>query len=148
MYFRYLYLLGVLPKNKKHKPLSPEMREACRWLDRHTAQTQLICDNHLTDISSVESFIKNADSEMKLISDYRKMLYRDIDSCHDPDEKAKLVAKRDDCTKALAQLRKDKKTAARIIEDNPKVKENILIEENMRSRYFGLNKSRKRGYER
>ena len=24
----------------------------------------------------------------------------------------------------------------------------ILIEENMRSRYFGLNKSRKRGYER
>ena len=30
LYFRYLYLLGVLPKNKKHKPLSPEMREACR----------------------------------------------------------------------------------------------------------------------
>ena len=83
-----------------------------------------------------------------LISDYRKMLYRDIDSCHNPDEKAKLVAKRDDCTKALAQLRKDKKTALRIIEDNPKIKENILIEENMRSRYFGLNKSRKRGYER
>ena len=51
-------------------------------------------------------------------------------------------------SKALAQLRKDKKTAARIIEDNPKIKENILIEENMRSRYFGLNKSRKRGYER
>ena len=148
LYFRYLYLLGVLPKNKKHKPLSPEMREACRWLDRHTAQVQLIYDNHLTDISSVESFINNADSEIKLISDYRKMLYRDIDSCHDPDEKAKLVAKRDDCTKALAQLRKDKKTAARIIEDNPKIKENILIEENMRSRYFGLNKSRKRGYER
>ena len=38
--------------------------------------------------------------------------------------------------------------AARIIEDNPKIKENILVEENMRSRYFGLNKSRKRGYER
>ena len=148
LYFRYLYLLGVLPKNKTHNPLSPEMREACRWLDRHTAQVQLIYENHLTDISSVEAFINNADSEIKLISDYRKMLYRDIDSCHNPDEKAKLVAKRDDCTKALAQLRKDRKTAARIIEDNPKIKENILIEENMRSRYFGLNKSRKRGYER
>ena len=148
LYFRYLYLLGVLPKNKKHKPLSPEMREACHWLDRHAAQVQLIYNNHLTDIFSVEAFIKNADSETKLISDYRKMLYRDIDSCHNPNEKAKLIAKRDDCTKALAQLRKDKKTAARIIEDNPKIKENILIEENMRSRYFRLNKSRKRGYER
>ena len=40
------------------------------------------------------------------------------------------------------------KKTARIIADNPKIKEIILIEQNMRSRYFGLNKSRKRGYER
>ena len=52
LYFRYLYLLGVFPKNKKHNPVSPEMCEACRWLDRHAAQVQLICDNHLTDIFS------------------------------------------------------------------------------------------------
>lgn len=148
LYFKYLYLLGVLPKNKKYKPLSPEMREACRWLDRCTAQVQLICGNRLTDISSVEAFIKTADSEIQLISDYRKMLYREIDSCHDPDEKAKLIAKRDDCTKAISQLRKDRKTATRIIDDNPKIKENIRIEENMRNQYFGLNKNRKRGYER
>lgn len=148
LYFKYLYLLGVLPKNKKHKPLSPEMREACRFLDRYTRQVQLICDNRLTDISSTEAFINKADSEIKLISDYRKMLYRDIDSCHNPDEKAKFIAKRDDCTKALAKLRKDKKTAARIIEDNPKIKENIRIEKTMRNQYCPLNKQRKRGYER
>ncbi len=148
LYFKYLYLLGVLPKNKKHKPLSPEMREACRRLDRYSEQVRLICDNRLTDISSVEVFIKNTDSQMKLISDYRKMLYRKIKSCHEPTEKTKLVAKRDDCTKVLAKLRKDKKTATRIIEDNPKIKENILIEKNMRNRYYGLNKQRKRDYER
>ena len=146
--FKYLYLLGVLPKNKKHKPLSPEMREACRRLDRYSEQARLICDNRLTDISSVEVFIKNTDSQMKLISDYRKMLYRKIKSCHEPTEKTKLVAKRDDCTKVLAKLRKDKKTAARIIDDNPKIKENILIEKNMQNRYYGLNKQRKRDYER
>lgn len=148
LYFKYLYLLGVLPKNKKHKPLSPEMREACRRLDRYSEQVRLICDNRLTDISSVEVFIKNTDSQMKLISDYRKMLYRKIKSCHEPTEKTKLVAKRDDCTKVLAKLRKDKKTAARIIDDNPKIKENILIEKNIRNRYYGLNKQRKRDYER
>ncbi len=148
LYFKYLYLLGVLPKNKKHKPLSPEMREACRRLDRYSEQVRLICDNRLTDISSVEAFIKNTDSQMELISDYRKMLYRKIKSCHEPTEKTKLVAKRDDCTKVLAKLRKDKKTATRIIEDNPKIKENILIEKNMQNRYYGLNKQRKRDYER
>ncbi len=148
LYFKYLYLLGVLPKTKKHKPLSPEMREACRRLDRYSEQVRLICDNRLTDILSVEAFIKNADSQMKLISDYRKMLYRKIKSCHEPTEKTKLVAKRDDCTKVLAKLRKEKKTATRIIDDNPKIKENILIEKNMRNRYYGLNKQRKRDYER
>ncbi len=146
--FKYLYLLGVLPKTKKHKPLSPEMREACRRLDRYSEQVRLICDNRLTDISSVEAFIKNTDSQIKLISDYRKMLYRKIKSCHEPTEKTKLVAKRDDCTKVLAKLRKDKKTAGRIIDDNPKIKENILIEKNMQNRYYGLNKQRKRDYER
>lgn len=85
---------------------------------------------------------------MKIISDYRKMLYQDIASCHDPTEKVALIAKRDDCTQALAKLRKDKKTAARIIEDNPKIKGNIRIEENMRNQYYPLNKQRKRGYER
>ena len=148
LYFKYLYLLGVLPKNKKHKPLSPEMREACRRLDRYSEQVRLICDNRLTDISSVEAFIKNADSQMKLISNYRKMLYRKIKSCHEPTEKTKLVAKRDDCTKVLAKLRKEKKTATRIIDDNPKIKEHILIEKNMQKRYYGLNKQRKRDYER
>ena len=148
LYFKYLYLLGVLPKTKKHKPLSPEMREACRRLDRYSEQVRLICDNRLTDISSVEAFIKNTDSKSELISDYRKMLYRKIKSCHEPKEKTKLVAKRDDCTKVLAKLRKDKKTATRIIDDNPKIKENILIEKNMQNRYYGLNKQRKRDYER
>ncbi len=148
LYFKYLYMLGVLPKNKKHKPLSPEMREACRCIDRYSEQVRLICDNRLTDISSVEVFIKNTDSQMELISDYRKMLYRKIKSCHEPTEKTKLVAKRDDCTKVLAKLRKEKKTATRIIDDNPKIKENILIEKNMQNRYYGLNKQRKRDYER
>lgn len=148
LYFKYLYMLGALPKNKKHKPLSPEMREACRRLDRYSEQVRLICDNRLTDISSVEAFIKNTDSQSELISDYRKMLYRKIKSCHEPKEKTKFVAKRDDCTKVLAKLRKEKKTAARIIEDNPKIKENILIEKNMQNRYYRPNKQRKRDYER
>lgn len=114
----------------------------------YTEQVRLICDNRLTDISSVEAFVKNTDSQMKLISDYRKMLYRKIKSCHEPTEKTKLVAKRDDCTKVLAKLRKDKKTATKIIDDNPKIKENILTEKNMQNRYYGLNKQRKRDYER
>jgi hypothetical protein len=99
-------------ENKNHRLLSPKMCEAWRWIDRHTAQLHLACDNQLSDISSLEMLIKNTDSEIKLISDYCKILYRDIDSFHDPNERAKLPAKRADCTNALTQLLKDKKMVA------------------------------------
>lgn len=148
LYFRYLYLLGVLPKNRKHTPLSPEMREACRKLDSYSEQVRLICKQKLTDIPSVESFIQKTDTEIKLLTDYRKILYRDIDSCHNTEEREVLVDKRNDCTKSLALLRKDKKTALRLIEDNPEIKEKIRIEEQMRRELIAPQKYKKRGYER
>ena len=148
LYLHYCYLLGVFPKQKQRRPLSPEMREACRKLDRYSEQVRLVCKQKLTDISSVGNFIQTAESEIKLLIDYRKILYRKIDSCHQPEEKQTLLAKRNDCTKVITQLRKDKKTALGILKDYPEIKEKIRIEEQMRQRKDAPNKNRKRGYER
>lgn len=148
LYLHYCYLLGVFPKQKQRRPLSPEMREACRKLERYSEQVRLVCKQKLTDIFSVENFIQTAESEIKLLIDYRKILYRQIDSCHQPEEKQMLLAKRNDCTKAITQLRKDKKTALGILKDYPEIKEKIRIEEQMRQGKDAPNKNRKRGYER
>ena len=51
-------------------------------------------------------------------------------------------------TKAITQLRKDKKTALGILKDYPEIKEKIRIEEQMRQGKDAPNKNRKRGYER
>ena len=134
LYLHYCYLLGVIPKNKRRTPLSPEMREACRWLDR--------------DLPAVESFIEKNKSETKLLTDYRKIIRKELASCHDPDRAQELIAKRNACTAALAGLRKEIKTAERLIEDNPKIKENIRIEEQMRQEIYAPKKQRKREYER
>ncbi len=98
LYFRYCYLLGVFPKNRQRRPLSPEMREACRKLDRYSDQVRLICRHGLNDLPSVQEFINTTESEIKLLTDYRKRLCRDMDSCHDPAQKEALTAKRNDCT--------------------------------------------------
>ena len=67
------------------------------------------------------------------------------------DDRTQLLKSRDDCTTLLKQLRKEKRIALTIIEDNPKIKENIRIEEQaIRSRY-GLDQKQKyyrRSYER
>ena len=148
LYLHYCYLLGVIEKNKPQKPLSPEMREAWRFLDRYSQQVQLIAKQKLHDLPAVEAFIGKSEEEIKLLTDYRKALYRKIDRCRDPEEKAALISKRNDCTAVLAELRRDVKTAGRLIEDNPKIKENIRIEERMRQEIYAPKKQRKRDYER
>ena len=40
LYLYYCYLLGYIPK--KHQPLSPEMKKACRKLDRYSQEVCLI----------------------------------------------------------------------------------------------------------
>ena len=148
LYLHYCYLLGVIPKNKRRTPLSPEMREAWRRLDRYSEQVRLVGKHDLHDLSAVKGYIEQSKIEINLLTDYRKKLYRKIDSCHSPDEKEALVAKRNDCTAALAGLRKEIRTAERLIEDNPKIKENIRIEEQMRQEIYAPKKQRKRDYER
>lgn len=148
LYLHYCYLLGVIPKSKRHTPLSPEMKEACRWLDRYSEQVRLVGKYKLHDLPSVNDFIEKNNTEMKLLTDYRKMIRKELASCHDPDREQVLIAKRNDCTDALAGLRKEIKTAERILDDNPKIKENIRIEEQMRQEIYAPKKHRKREYER
>ena len=58
LYFYYCYLLGYLPKKKQHKPLSPEMRQACRKLDRYSQEIRLICREKLDNFDDVHNFIE------------------------------------------------------------------------------------------
>lgn len=76
------------------------------------------------------------------------MIRKEFASYHDPYREKGLTAKRNDCTAALAVLRKEIKIAERLIEDNPKIKENIRIEEQMRQEIYAPKKQRKREYER
>lgn len=147
LYLRYCYRLGIIPKKNPRRPLSPEAREACRFLDKLTAQVSLVSRNHLRDLPDVERFIQTTDAEIKLLTDYRESLRRKLRVCHEPEEKQALTAKRDNCTKALASLRKDRKTAESILSDHPKIKETLQIEERMRQ--DAVPKSyRKRAYTR
>ena len=148
LYLHYCYLLGVIPKDKPHTPLSPEMREACRKLERYSEQARLVGKYKLRDIPAVEDFIAKNQAEMKLLADYRERLRKELASCHEPDRKRELTAKRNDCTQALAQLRKEIKTAGNVIADNAEIKENIRVEEQMRRAMASPKKDKERRYVR
>ena len=148
LYLHYCYLLGVIPKKQKRRPLSPEMREAWRQIDKVSAEIRLISKERLSDLPSVDSFIAAANGDVEAVIAQRTKLYNQLRRCTDPERIKELKSKRDDCTAVLRELRKDIKTAEGIIERNPKLKEQISIEEKMRQELRPPQRHRKRGYER
>lgn len=68
-YLHYCYLLGILPKNRGHRPLSPEMREEHRRLDEISRQTVLICREKLDTAEDVQAFIGQKGKEINELTE-------------------------------------------------------------------------------
>ena len=147
-YLHYCYLLGKFPKRKNRRPLSPEMREAWRWIDKISDEVRLIGRENLGDLAAVESFAASTKSDMETVTAQRTKLYNQLRRCTDPVRITEVKSKRDDCTAVLKELRKDLKTAQGILERNPKMKEQIAIEEKMRQELRPPQRRKNRSRER
>lgn len=142
LYLHYCYLLGVIPKNKKRRPLSPELRETWRQIDKVSTEVRLISKEKLNTLSNVDGFIQLADGQIATVTYRRNKIYNKLRRCSVPEQIASLKARRDECTTALKDLRNDIKTVQRILERNSQIKEQ------MRQELRPPLKRRKRSYER
>ena len=136
LYLYYCYLLGYLPKKNQHKPLSPEMREAWRRIERYSQNIRLICKQDFKTTDDVKQFIKSNTEQIKMLEKERNRIRSRMNRTDDPDEKENYKAQRDDITTILTAIRKDNKTAKHIIEDSPIIKEDIAKEERERQNRF------------
>lgn len=123
-------VLGVAPLYEKEyrQPLSAECREACRRLDRFTAEITLVCREHLDTPEDVQRFLARMDREMDAISAARSKIRNKQRGCADPAERVELKKSCAACTAELSRLRKQKQTAYNMIEDNPKLKDLLACE--------------------
>ena len=123
-------VLGVAPLYEKEyrQPLSAECREACRRLDRFTAEITLVCREHLDTPEDVQRFLARMDKEMDAISAARSKIRNKQRGCADPAERGELKKSCAACTAELSRLRKQKQTAYNMIEDNPKLKDLLACE--------------------
>lgn len=85
-------VLGVAPLYEKEyrQPLSAECREACRRLDRFTAEITLVCREHLDTPEDVQKFLARMDREMDAISAARSKIRNKQRGCADPAERVEL----------------------------------------------------------
>ena len=90
LYLHYCCCLGILPKGSKHRPLSPELREECRCLDRISRQTQLICQKKLDTAGDVSDFISRKQAEIAELGAIRQKCYNRLRRCDSREEIAQI----------------------------------------------------------
>ena len=129
LYLHYLYLLGYRPK-KKHRPLSPEMREAGRMCDKYSACARLMAREHLRTVEDVNAFISDSEHKMEELSEARNKIRNKLRRASEPDQIEQLKAERDSLTADIGKLRKDIRTAEFTLERSQQVQKNIEIELN------------------
>lgn len=140
LYLYYCYRLGYLPKKNQHKPLSPEMKEAWRKIDRYSNQVILISKYALDNTNDVQNLISNNKEQIKLISNQRNKIYNTLRRCKDADKILSLKSERDCYTKELTKLRKEIKTANAILNDVDEIKMNIKAETDIQHQRFSVSR--------
>lgn len=138
------HLLGLIPKRENYKPLSPEMRREIRKMERYSNETRLIVTEKLKTKEDVKSYISQTEKDIEEVTDIRQKYRNKLRNCTDDDLIKEYKSKRDECTTILNKYRKNLKIANWILEDTPKVKYVIKIEQQMKRDQDDITKTRKR----
>ena len=127
LYYKYLYLTGYLPKNR-HRPLSPEMREAMRMCDKYSACARLLARERLSTIEDLESFMERSKSKIDVLSRERNKVRNRLRREKNPETIEELKSKRNVLTEQICSIRKDLKLAKFTLERSEQVRNEIRIE--------------------
>ncbi len=142
LYLYYCYRLGYLPKKKQHKPLSPEMKQVWRKIDKISNQVRLISKYALDNTNDIQNLISNNKEQIILITNQRNQIYNTLRRCKNTDKISNLKVERDCCSSKLKKLRNEMKTANTIINDVEEIKMNIKAETNIQHQRFAVSRTK------
>jgi hypothetical protein len=136
LYLYYCWLLGVLPKHTRHRPLHAALREDLRRFETVQAQLKLVEEHDLRDIAAVEEFLAARQEALADLEQQRAACYTQLK--HPKEAIAEeLRQRRDALSEQITALRKEIKTAAGIPENIPLMEQNIRLEEEMQEQQTG-----------
>lgn len=146
LYFHYCYKLGVLPKEKRHKPLSPEMRHELMKLDKYVEQMKLLTVHKISTVEELSLFREERQSQMNTLIKARSHIDNRRRRCNDPKQKEEYSHQRREFTAQIKALRKDIGTAQAIEDNISRMKELIRIETEQQMQFRpNRNKNRTKG---
>ena len=145
LFLSLYYFMGLLSKeNPRYTPLSPEMKQEVRKMERYSNEIRLIVTEKLKTVDDVENYISQTEKEIENITNLRQKYRNKLRNCTDNNLIKEYKAKRDDCTLILNKYRKNLKIANYILNDTPNVKKVIKIEKQMKKGQENVTKVKKK----
>ena len=144
LFLLLFHLLGLLPKRENYKPLSPEIKQEVRKMERYSNEIRLIIREKLKTTDDVNSYISQTEKDIEGVTNLRQKYRNKLRNCKDDNLMEEYKEKRNECTTMLNKYRKNLKTANYILEDTPKVKEVIKIERQMKNGQEDITKTKKK----
>ena len=144
LFLLLFHLLGLLPKRENYQPLSPEMKQEVRKIERYYNEIRLIVSEKLKKLEDVKSYILQTEKDIDDVTNLTQKYRNKLRKCTDDKLIDEYKEKRNNCTTILNKYRKNVKIANYILEDTPKVKEVIKIEQQMKREQEDIEKTKKK----
>lgn len=144
LFLLLFHLLGLQPKRENYQPLSPEMKQEVRKMERYSNEIRLIVSEKLKTTENVKDYISQTEEDIEDVTDLRQKYRNKLRNCKDDNLIEEYKEKRNECTTILNKYRKNLKTANYILEDTLKVKEVIKIEMQMKNGQEDITKTKKK----
>ncbi len=144
LFLLLFHLLGLLPKRENYQPLSPEMKQEVRKMERYSNEIRLIVNEKLKTTEDVKSYISQTEKDIEDVTNIRQKYRNKLRNCKDENLIKEYKEKRNECTTTLNKYRKNLKIAKYILEDTSKVKEVIKIEMRMKNGQDDITKANRK----
>ena len=144
LFILLFHLLGLMPKRENYKPLSPEMKQEVRKMQRYSNEIRVIVTEKFKTLDDVKNYISQTEKDIESVTNLRQKYRNKLRNCADDNLIKEYKTKRDECTTILNKYRKNLKIANYILEDTPKVKEVIKIERHMKMAQEDITKTKKK----
>ena len=127
LYFKYLYMMGVLPKDKPRPPRHPTLWYDVRQLRKYTEQIRLLTRNKIDTSEQLQTFADTTQNRMDELIRQRTQIQNKLRRAKEPDIIASLKAEKTALTEHIAPLRRDLRAAVEIEERSARMKEKLAI---------------------
>ena len=127
LYFRFLYRMGVLPKNRPRPPCCPILWEDVRQLRKYTGQIRLLAYHKIDTAEQLQTFMEHVQSRMDDLIRQRTHIQNKLRRAKEPEAIEELKIEKTSLTEHITPLRRDLSIAAEIEERTARMKGKLAV---------------------